>query len=154
MIEIVCLGVERVRVDVYIREKKAFIDLLCYATLCDPMNRSPPGSSVHGDSPGKNIRVGCHALLQGICPTEGSNPGLPHCRWILYCLVHQGSPRIEEWVTYPFSRGSSRLRNWTGDSCIAGGFFTSWATREAHILTYLGIKKTGFSYVIQYHPHI
>ena len=34
------------------------------------------------DSPGKNTRVGCHALLQGIFPTQGSNPGLPHCRWI------------------------------------------------------------------------
>ena len=40
-------------------------------TLCDPMNCSPPGSSVHGDSPDKNTRVGCHALLQGIVPTQG-----------------------------------------------------------------------------------
>ena len=47
---------------------------------------SPPGSSVHGDSPGKNTRVGCHALLQGIFPTQGSNPGLLHCRRILYHL--------------------------------------------------------------------
>ena len=44
------------------------------------------------DSPGKNIGVVCHALLQGIFPTQGSNPGLPHCRWILYPLSHQGSP--------------------------------------------------------------
>ena len=50
--------------------------------------------------------MGCHALLQGIFPTQGSNPGLPHCRWILYRLSHQGSPRILEWVAYPFSRGS------------------------------------------------
>ena len=42
------------------------------------------GSSVHGDSPGKNIGVGCHALLQGIFPTQESNPGLPHCWRILY----------------------------------------------------------------------
>ena len=53
-------------------------------TLCDPMDRSPPGSSVHGDSPARNTEVGCHALLQGIFPTQGSNPGLQHCRWILY----------------------------------------------------------------------
>ena len=71
--------------------------LLCLVTqlcltLCDPMDCSPPGSSVHGDSPGKNTGVGCHALLQGIVPTQGSNPGLPHCRWILYWLSHQGSP--------------------------------------------------------------
>ena len=49
-------------------------------TLCDPMDCSLPRSSVHGDSPGKNPGVGCHALLQGIFPTQGSNPGLPHCR--------------------------------------------------------------------------
>ena len=58
------------------------------STLCDSMDYSPSSSSVHGDSPGKNTRVGCHALLQGICPTQGSNPGLPHCRWILYHLSH------------------------------------------------------------------
>ena len=44
------------------------------------MNYSPPGSSVHGDPPGKNTELGCHALLQGIFPTQGSNLGLPHCR--------------------------------------------------------------------------
>ena len=60
-------------------------------TLCNPMD-SLPGSSVHGDSPGKNTGVGCHALLQGIFLTEGSNPGLLHCRLILYHLSHQGSP--------------------------------------------------------------
>ena len=58
-------------------------------TLCDPMGCNPPGSSVHGDSPGKNPGVGCHALLQGIFPTQGLNPGLPQCRQILYHLSHQ-----------------------------------------------------------------
>ena len=57
-------------------------------THCDSMDYCPPGTSVHGDSPGKNTRVGCHALLQGIFPTQGSNPGLLHCRWILYHLSH------------------------------------------------------------------
>ena len=47
-------------------------------TLCDPMDYSLPGSSVHGDSPSKNARVSCHALLQGIFPTQGSNPSLLH----------------------------------------------------------------------------
>ena len=69
--------------------------------LCDPMDCNPPGSSVHGDSPGKNTGVGCHALHQGIFPTQGSNPGFPHCRRILYHLSHQGSQRILEWVAYP-----------------------------------------------------
>ena len=49
-------------------------------TLFDPMDHSTPGSSVHGDSPGKNTEVGSHSLLQGIFPTQESNPGLPHCR--------------------------------------------------------------------------
>ena len=61
-------------------------------TLRDPKNHSPPGSPVQAGSPGKNIRVGCHALLQGIFPTQGLSPGLPHCRRILYCLSHLGSP--------------------------------------------------------------
>ena len=61
-------------------------------TLCNPMDCSPPGFSVHGDSPGENTGVGCHALLQGIFPTQRSNPGLLHCRWILYHLSHQGRP--------------------------------------------------------------
>ena len=45
------------------------------------------------NSPGKNTEVGSHSLLQGIFLTQGSNPGLPHCRQILYHLSHQGSPR-------------------------------------------------------------
>ena len=60
-------------------------------TLCEPMDCSLPGSSVHGDSPSKNTGVGCHALLQRIFPTQGSNSGLLHCRQILYWLSHQGS---------------------------------------------------------------
>ena len=57
------------------------------------------------NSPGQNTGVGSLSLLQGIFPTQGSNPGLPHCRRILYQLSHQGSPRILAWVAYPFSRG-------------------------------------------------
>ena len=93
-------------------------------TLCNPMDCSLPGSSVRGDSPGKNTAVGCHSLLQGIFPTQGSNPALPHCRWILYQLNHQGSPRILEWAAIPFSRGSFQPRDRTQVSCIAGKFFT------------------------------
>ena len=66
--------------------------LLCCAVLLSPI----PSDSLklHGlwDSPGKNIDVGSHALPQGIFPTQGSNPGLPHCRQILYCPSSQGSP--------------------------------------------------------------
>ena len=67
----------------------------------------PHGLYSPWNSPGKNTGVGNLFLLQGIFPTQGSNPGLPHCRWILYHLSHKGSPRILEWVAYPFSSGSS-----------------------------------------------
>ena len=50
------------------------------------MDCGPPDFSVHGIFPGKNTGVGCYALLQGIFPTQGSNPGLLHCRQILYRL--------------------------------------------------------------------
>ena len=79
------------------------------------------------NSPDQNTGEGCHFLLQGTFPTQGSNPGLLHCRWILYQLSHKGSPRMLEWVARPFSRGSSRSRNWTGVSCITGRFFINWA---------------------------
>ena len=85
------------------------------------------------NSPGQNTEVGSLSLLQGIFPTQGSNPGLLHYRWILYQLSHKGSPRIIlEWGAYPFSSISSRPRNRTRVSCIAGRFFTNWAIREAH----------------------
>ena len=64
---------------------------LC-ATLCNSKDHSLPGTSVHSDSPGKNTVVGCHALLKGIFPTQGSNPGLPHCGRFLYYLSHEGNP--------------------------------------------------------------
>ena len=59
-------------------------------TLCDPTD-----CTVHENSPGKNTRVGCLSLLQGIFATQGLNPGLLHCRWILYQLSQQGSPSTE-----------------------------------------------------------
>ena len=83
------------------------------------------------NSPGQNTGVGSLSLLQRIFPTQGSNPGVPLCRWILYQLSHKGSPRILEWVSYPFFSRSSWPRNQTGVSCIAGGFFTNWAIRKA-----------------------
>ena len=59
-------------------------------TASDPMGCSPPGSSVHRESPGKITGVGCYVLLQGIFLTQGSNPGLPHCRRNFYHLSYQG----------------------------------------------------------------
>ena len=62
-------------------------------TFCDDMDYSLPGSSVHGDSAGKNTGVGCHALLQGIFPIEGSKLHLLHCRQIL-STEPPGKPRL------------------------------------------------------------
>ena len=91
----------------------------------------PHGLYSPWNSPGQNTGVGSLSLLQGIFPTQGSNPGLPHCRWVLYQLSHKGSPRMLEWGACPFSSRSSRPRDQTGVSCIAGGFLTNWAIREA-----------------------
>ena len=85
------------------------------------------------NSPGQNTGICSLSLFQGIFPTQGSNPGLSHRRQILYQLSHKGSPRILEWVAYPFSRGSSQPRNRAGVSHIAGRFFTNWAMREAQL---------------------
>ena len=112
------------------------------------------------NSPIQNTEVGSLSLLQGIFPTQGWNPGFPHCRRILYQLSHKGSKvkvaqscltlcnpmdcslpgssiheilqaRILEWVAIPFSGRSSQPTNQTQVSHIAGGFFTIWAIREA-----------------------
>ena len=98
-----------------------------------PDSLQPHGLYSPRGSPGQNPGVGSLSLLQGVFPTQESNPGLPHCRQILYQLSYQGSPRILEWVAYTFSRGSSPPRNGTRVSCIAGKIFTSCATREAPI---------------------
>ena len=94
----------------------------------------PHGLYSPWNSPDQNTGVGSLSLLQGIFPTQGSNPGLLHYRQILYQLSHKGSPKILEWVAYPFSSRSSQPRNPTRVSCIAGGFFTNWAIREAFLL--------------------
>ena len=69
-------------------------------------------------SSGKNTGVGSLSLIQGIFQTQGLNPGLPHCRWILYQLSHKGNPRILQSVVYPFSSRSSQPRNPITVSCI------------------------------------
>ena len=128
-------------------------------TLCNPMNCSPPSSSVHGDFSRQEYWSGLPSPPQGVFPTQGLNPGLLHCRQIPYQLSYQGSPEFEwKWklfshvwlfatpwiiqsvkfsrpeywkrVAFPFSRGSSQPRHWTQASHIAGRFFASWATRE------------------------
>ena len=71
----------------------------------------PHGLYSPWNSSGQDIGVSSPSLLQQIFPTQGSNPGLPHWRQILYNLSNQGGPRILEWVAQPFSSGSSQPRN-------------------------------------------
>ena len=98
---------------------------------CSVMSDSlQPHGIVHGILQARTLEWVAVPFSRGIFPTRGSNPDLPHCRQILYQLSHQESPRILEWVAYPFSSRSSRPRNQTRVPCIAGGFFTSWTTRE------------------------
>ena len=82
----------------------------------------PHGLYIPWNSSGQNTGVGSWSLLKGIFPTQGSNPGLSHCRRILYQLSHKGSPRILEWIVYPLARGSSHPRNRISVSGIVGGF--------------------------------
>ena len=129
-----------------------------YPALCDAKNYSQSGSSVHGICQARIVEW-LPFPSSGIFLTQGSNLGflcILHCRWILYLLSHNypmcvcpmlcdtvgcslpGSSvsgilqaRILEWVAIAFPRGPSRLRDWTQVSCIAGRFFTVWATRKA-----------------------
>ena len=75
------------------------------------MGCSPPGSSIHRDSPGRNTGMGCYVLLHGIFPTQRSSPGLPHCRRILYHLSHQGSPTGNYIPTVVMSKGDLEHRH-------------------------------------------
>ena len=103
----------------------------------------PHGLQCPWDSPDQNAGVSSCSLLQGIFPGQGSNPGLPNCRRILYQLSYQGSPGTLEWGAYPFSGGPIPSRadlpdllwqNQTRVPCTSGRFCTSWATRETHYL--------------------
>ena len=90
----------------------------------------PHGLYSPWNSLGQNSGEGSLSPLKGIFPIQGLNPGVLHCRQILYQLSHKGSPRILEWVAYSFFSGSSWPRNQTRVPCIGGRFFTNWATRE------------------------
>ena len=80
----------------YESESVRLVVLLSCLTLCDPPGLQPTRLLCPWDSPGQNTRVGCHFLLQGIFQTQGSNPDLLHCRQIVYCLSHQGSPSLKK----------------------------------------------------------
>ena len=100
----------------YWRMKKA-VAQLC-PTLCDLMDYI-----VHGVLQARILAWVVVPFSRDL-PTQGLNPGLLHCRQILYKLSRKGSPGILEWVAYPFSRGSSQPKNWTRVSCIADSLQT------------------------------
>ena len=126
------------------------------------MDCSPPGTSVHGDSPGHSTGVGCHALLQEIFPIQGSNPGLPHCWWILCHLSHQESPYIYNFILPIFGcAGTSlllrlfyscdewgplflavcRAPHWGGFSCCRAGLWGTWVSVVGGVLP--GLQRAG-----------
>ena len=72
------------------------VKCVCAESLSHLWLYATPGSFVHGNSPGKTTGVDGHAFLQGIFTTQGSNPGPPHCRWILYCLSHHEAPVLSK----------------------------------------------------------
>ena len=82
-IQVAILYIKRCSTSLIVMYVYVKIAQLCL-TLCIPMDCSLPGFSVHGIFPGKNARMNCHFLLQGIFPTQGLNPGLSHCRQSLY----------------------------------------------------------------------
>ena len=119
--------------------------------LCGPMDCSPPGSSVHGIL---QARTGCHSLLQGIFPTQGSNLGFMHCRQILYHPSHQGSPyshldeensnfwlRAKRWEPLP---GSVKLEQREEGTLSGTHRGLSWWSRDLHESNeYLGVGWRG-----------
>ena len=132
------LGIECFSLKRYTRKnilsKVVLSHISSYESTCPNFENESESHSVMSDSlwphvlyspwnsPGQSTGVGSLSFLQGIFPTQGSNPGLLHCRRILYQLNNEGSPRILEWVAYPFSRGSPQSKNRTRVSCIAGRF--------------------------------
>ena len=96
--------------------------------LCDPME-----CTVHEILQARILEWVAFPFSRGIFPNQGSNPGLPRYRWIIYLLRHKWSLRILEWGSYPFSSRSSWPWNQTRVSCIAGRFFTNWAMRESTV---------------------
>ena len=66
-------------------------------TLCSPVDCSPPGSSIHGILQARILEWVAISFSRGIFLTQGSNPGLPHCRQTLYPLSHQGSSSLIHW---------------------------------------------------------
>ena len=126
-------------------------------TLCDPMDCKTPSFPVHESLQAGILKWVVFPFSRGSSPTQGSNPGLPHCRQVLYQLSHKGKPKntgvgslsLFQWIF--LTQESNQV------SCFAGGFFTNWAMREAlslrtKILIVHGINQLKFA-PISFQPH-
>ena len=89
------------------------------------------------NSLGQNTGVGSLSLLQGIFLTQGSNPCLPHCRQILYQLSQKGSPRVLEWVAYPFSSDLPDPGNQPGSPALQADSLQTELSRKPLSLMYV-----------------
>ena len=108
-------------------------------TLCNPMDCSLPGSSVRGDSPSKNTGMGSHFLLQGIFSTQGSNPGLPRCRQILYQLSHLPMQKTQEMQILSLGREDRLVKEMATYSSILA-WEIPW-TEETGGLKSMGLRR-------------
>ena len=111
--------------------------VLSYSAVSDclaPHGLYPARLLCPWDFPGNITGVGCHFLLQGIFPTEGLNPGLLHCRWILYRLNHQGSPKTEV-IKGACSRGQSDMEASTLGLTSGVWFFINRQVRDCYVFT-------------------
>ena len=106
--------------------------------LCDHMDCSPPGSSVRFGFFNKNTGVGCHALQQEIFLTQGWNPGLPHCRWTLYPLSLQESPKWQQVSN----------KNHEEDFCFHSGIRQKYRLYYMEALAKVKWHKTEIRYII------
>ena len=108
--------------------------------LCNPMSCSSPGSSVHGDSQSKNTGVSCHALLQGIFPTQGSNPGLLHLLHSQAGSLPLAPPEkppqshtcpLNSFLFIPRCSLGSQRKNWTMEVDLGGcSWVMAWQIRQ------------------------
>ena len=93
-----------------LESRKVKVTQLCL-TLCNPTD-----NTVHGILQARILEWAAFPFSRRIFPTQGSNPGLLHCRRILYQLSHKESQKILAWVAYPFSSRSFYSRDQTGVS--------------------------------------
>ena len=104
-------------------------------TICDPMDCSPPGSSVHGTLQARILEWGAMPSSRGSSQARDWTQVSNITGRFFYQLSHRGSSRTLEWVDYPFSRGSFQPRNQTGVSCIAGDSLPAELPGKPHIST-------------------